>query len=482
MSGWQVGTSGCPTCSIPPQTYVIIIDNWSGSQNGYTINFLGTATIIDPTPPPSTTGVTYSCTANTITLTFNEFILCSTVALADYTLTYTPGPTDVSSKLTAAIGSGCVSNRSKSIQFTHDGTMVSGPYTLSIKSTRTLTDVCGNLVNFPGTQSFTYLANLNLTVSPSNTSCTSGSSFTLTASGAPAGETYTLNPGPQSNTTGIFTVSPITTTTYTVSVTYGGCTKTKDITITLVNIAASISPVDPQICSGTTTLTANANINGGACTGCTYLWSTAATTSTISVGAGTYTVTVTSSGGCASNVPSSTVTVSSGGSPGDCMVYYVSPAGGGDGLTKATPTTLAAALTAAECTWSIIKMQVGTYSFTDYVLVKSYVTIEGGYNAAFTTKTSNLSGGVNSTTLRRSNAKDGAGTDTTCTMFRIQSSEDSWRLQDLRIELPGGGSPVITGHAAGSNVDNFGVRLMGAGSTGYNIIRCYIDAGVGSNP
>jgi hypothetical protein len=124
-------------------------------------------------------------------------------------------------------------------------------------------------------------------------------------------------------------------------------------------------------------------------------------------------------------------------------------------------------------------MSIGIYSFTDFQLLKDYVTLEGGYNSGFTTKTSDLSGGANSTTIRRSNAADSDNT-LTCTAFRIQASADSWRIQDVRIELPG--STNVTGHASGSGLTNYGIRIFSAGSTGYNIVRCYIDAGVGSNP
>ncbi len=473
MTGWQP--------SSVPQTYVLIIDNWSGSTNGYTLNFTGTATISDPTTP-STASATADCNANTITLVPDEWIDCSTVLLADFILLQYPGPVVVTPALISAGALGCVGNKTKEILLTHNGSLTTGSYALEIESGRILADECGNLINVPGTQNFDLLTAITMSAS-TNAICVPATAVTLDADGmdgTPAPSTYTLNPGGFTNTTdGIFTVNPIVTTTYTVSVTFGGCTKIAFQTITVEDVVVSITPVDPQVCSFPTTLTASSTLGGAACGTCTYLWGGGETTASISVGsAATYTVQATSVDGCVSNTASSTVTLAATGSTGACMVYYVSSGGGGDGLTKANPTTLSAALTAAECTASILKLQTGTYSFSDFILVKDYVTIEGGYDATYTTKTSDMSGGANSTTLRRDNTAD-SDDATKCTMFKIQASADDWRLQDLRIELPGSAS--VTAHANGSDVSNYGVRLDGSGSTGYALVRCHIDAGVGSN-
>ena len=194
----------------------------------------------------------------------------------------------------------------------------------------------------------------------------------------------------------------------------------------------------------------------------------------------TYTVTATTSSGCTNgNSPSTTLSLASSGTGGgSCDVIYVSSSGGGTGLTKDSPTDLASAITMARCTYTTIKMQKGIYTLTNYQEIHSFVTLEGGYDNGFTTKYSDMTGGTNSTTIRRSNAADSDNTNT-CTCFRVDNSAMNFRIQDLRIELPG--SANVTGHAAGSNRTNYGIKL-GSGCTGYNIVRCYIDAGVGSAP
>ncbi len=117
-----------------------------------------------------------------------------------------------------------------------------------------------------------------------------GDSTILTATG---GTSYVWNTG---DTRAAITVKPIVNTTYTVTVTNEiGCTASASITVT-VNPLPNAQITGNNICNGgSTTLTAS---GGG-----TYLWSTGAVTSQITVTPTTntgYTVTVTSTQGCTS--------------------------------------------------------------------------------------------------------------------------------------------------------------------------------------
>jgi len=126
-----------------------------------------------------------------------------------------------------------------------------------------------------------------------------GSSTTLTAS---AGVGYQWDDGSTGQT---LTVSPTTSTTYSVTVTdENGCTSKATFT---VNVSGSISATisgDTEICPGeSTTLTASG--------GSTYAWSEGSTTTAITVTpreTTTYTVTVTDANGCEATT-SATVTV-----------------------------------------------------------------------------------------------------------------------------------------------------------------------------
>lgn len=468
-------------------TYALIINNWSANATGYTLAFTSTAghaSITDVTAP-TLTSMTNNCN-NTVTLSFSEPIKCTSIAANGSDFTISGGGT-----ITAASGTGCGTGLTSSVTLTYTAPST-GTYTIGIATGsdgNTLLDKCSNPMSTSQTLSFNHLGTIAVTPSPS-TICTSGAAVTLTASGAPVSTSnvYSINPGSitlSSNGSGnaTTTVNPTATTSYVASVTYGGCTKTGTGTVTLVSsVVVSISPVNPTICSGTTNLTATTLVNGVADPTATFQWAggSTATTATIAAGAGTYSVTTVGSSGCpGGNTATSTVTLASS-TASNCNVYYVSPSGGGTGLTKSSPTDLASALNLSICQTATIKMQVGVYTLTDKVDVNSYVTIEGGFDAAFTTKTSDMSGGANSTTIRRSNTAD-SNSSTSCTAFSVAASATAFRFQDLRIEMPGNAAGTVPVLAAGSGISNYGIKL-GASCTSYNIVRCYIDAGIGAAP
>jgi hypothetical protein len=127
-----------------------------------------------------------------------------------------------------------------------------------------------------------------------------GQSATLTASG---GDTYEWSNGSTSQS---ISVSPNTTTTYSVTVYENGCSSTDDVIVTVVTSTGSVTANagnDVAICEGNnTTLTAS----GGA----SYLWSTGETTQSINVGPNTTTTySVTVSNATTSDTDSVTVTV-----------------------------------------------------------------------------------------------------------------------------------------------------------------------------
>ncbi len=80
-------------------TYALMVSNWTGSTNGYTIDF-GLSTglgIIDETLPELGDIITPTqCNENTIEIEFSEFIQCSTIDDANFQLTGPGGPYSVS--------------------------------------------------------------------------------------------------------------------------------------------------------------------------------------------------------------------------------------------------------------------------------------------------------------------------------------------------------------------------------------------------
>jgi hypothetical protein len=165
----------------------------------------------------------------------------------------------------------------------------------SVTAITTGTNTC------PRTQTLAItIGTINITITPATPSVCLNQSVTLTGSGA---TTYTWSTGP---TTSTISVSPTVTTTYTLNGTGGGCTGTKTVQVTL-NPTPTLTATNATICAGgTATLTA-----GGANT---YLWSTGATTSVITVSPGVntvYTYTGTSALGC-TNTKTVSVTIGTG--------------------------------------------------------------------------------------------------------------------------------------------------------------------------
>ncbi|SEA49401.1 hypothetical protein SAMN05443667_1051, partial [Flavobacterium gillisiae] len=137
--------------------------------------------------------------------------------------------------------------------------------------------------------------NIKVTVKPkpilevTNASVCNGTAATITATGTATGGTYLWSTGA---TTASITVSPSTTTEYTVIYTLNGCPSAQGKgTVTVKPIPAAPTVTVVNNCDGTSTLSTTA---AG-----TLLWSTGATTSSIIVqNAGTYTLTTTNESGC----------------------------------------------------------------------------------------------------------------------------------------------------------------------------------------
>ena len=152
-------------------------------------------------------------------------------------------------------------------------------------------------------QCITVNPNTPVNAGPDVTIC-QGASTTLTATNA---ATYSWAPGGQ--TTASISVSPATTTTYTVTGTSSGCVTTDQVIVTVVPPPAISAGANVAICNGqSTTLTATG--------GSTYTWSpatglsstTGATVIASPAATATYTVTGTSAAGCI-NTATVTVTV-----------------------------------------------------------------------------------------------------------------------------------------------------------------------------
>jgi gliding motility-associated-like protein len=295
-----------------------------------TINIVATAvTVNSPTicagqsatliATPSTGGGTYSWSPGGAT---TQSITVSPASTTTYTVTYTlagcpgtgSGTVTVNAAPTVTVNSPTIC-AGQSATLTATPSAGGGTYswspggatiqsiTVSPASTTTYT-VTYTLAGCPGTGSGTVTVNAAPTVTVNSPTICAGQNATLTATPSTGGGTYSWSPG--GATTQSITVSPASTTTYTVTYTLAGCPGTGSGTVT-VNAAPSVTVNSPTICAGqSATLTATPSTGGG-----TYSWSPGgATTQSITVSpvsTTTYTVTYNLSG--CSNTATGTVTV-----------------------------------------------------------------------------------------------------------------------------------------------------------------------------
>ncbi len=491
----EPGTPGCNKIMngldvTAGETFALFVDNYTADNEGFTITFTG-ASVFDTIPPLLWRGES-ACGQNAIVVFTDEPIQCASIDLADFDIFNNDDNLNYTAAFDSATGVGCtgeVGQTTNEIWLWHDGSLPSGNYRVTINPSPVLADKCGNIIGEGGYIDIEYvIAKLQLTTSKSF-ACTPGEEVTITATGLPANEVYILNPGGQVNTTGVFTVNPTETTVYIITSDYAGCLRETSIGVQVVEeIVTSVDPNNVTICSGTTDLIATTTINGLPCQTCTHSWSAGSVNDgslgwkdTVNLPDGAYTVVASVPEGCLGNTANATINIAGGATATVCEVLYVSPSGVGanSGLTKDQPTTLDSALARALCTSTVIKCAVGDYNYDKFLWVNGFVTIEGGYDATFTTKSSDMSDGNGSRFIRSNvTADDGNVAGTDYSMFKVVGGSEAFRFQDLKIVMPGGsetGAPA--GHAVSSQKNNYGINL-GSGCTNYDIIRCYIDGGV----
>jgi hypothetical protein len=304
------------------ETYVLLVNNYTGDMTGYTITFGGTASIFDNNAP-TMSRVVDDCTIGTLVLESSEPLLCSSLSSGTVNIT---GP--ASATVTSVSGQGC-SNGNFTERVVVNYTLspqTDGQYTITLSGFR---DLCGNVMQ-PVTLTFNVLSNPNPTASPAFTCLSSPGPVTLSIAQPPSGVNILWSNGATTPTT---TVTPLVTTTYSVQLTSpSGCTKSANITVDVIlTPPVNIFPPNPFRCgSNPTTLTANT------APGATFLWSTGETTSSINVSPSTTTQywVVASFGSCA---VSDTVTVVTGqpATTPVCNNIYVTPTGTGTGTPSA---------------------------------------------------------------------------------------------------------------------------------------------------
>lgn len=188
-------------------TYVLMVSNWTGSPDGYTLDFsestgLG---VFDETPPlvDDVNNLPQSCGDNMMEVTFNEFLQCSSINDAAFQLTGPGGPYSVD-----AFSAGCNAGaeQDKTFRLTIDPPIQSmGEYTLTIEAqtANDLLDLCDNQAE---DFSFTFMVDVpidvDIDIGRDTSLVCAGDELILDASGA--GNSFVWDDGSTNPTLSVF--------------------------------------------------------------------------------------------------------------------------------------------------------------------------------------------------------------------------------------------------------------------------------------
>ena len=294
-------------------TYVIMIDNWTSSQYGYSINFGGSTAQIFDNVPPSITSVNtpIPCGATTITFNFTENILCSTVQPGDFTISGPGGPYTI----TAVSGAACAIGGTQENTFTatiSPAITTGGAFSINLVTTSgSVTDLCGNVAP-AGSLNFNVSA-VSTTVTSIDASCGGNNgSGTVIPTGGTGNYSYNWNTTPVQYTA---TATGLGPGVYNVTVTNGNCSSTNSVTINNNGgvSAGTFTNIIQDTCGkgvGSVTI----NITTGLAP-YSYIWNTTPvqyTSIASNLFAGNYTVTITDANSCVIN---QSVTIGNVGGP-----------------------------------------------------------------------------------------------------------------------------------------------------------------------
>ncbi len=248
-TGTSLGSSGGLWCSRPTVTagvlYAICINFYGGSNDGYVLQFQNepsSVAITDNVPPTITNAYVNSCTfATTLDIYFSEFVQCPTIQGSDFTLA---GHT-----FTIA-NDYCNNGKTNHITINVSPGLAPGTYSIHGQD---ILDMCGNNLNsnYSVVISSVPVANAG----PDKLTCKSPGAFGLGWTYSPSSQTLTASGGTSylwstGGTNVSTTVSPTSTTVYTVTVANGACTATDNVTVS-VDLAPTpnLGP-DLAVCPG----------------------------------------------------------------------------------------------------------------------------------------------------------------------------------------------------------------------------------------
>ncbi len=288
------------------ETYVLLVNNFTNTPNGYTLNFGGSASVVD-TDAPVMDSISIGagvCNPDRVWVNWNEQILCSTIATdgSDFTVT---GPGGV--VVSQALGIGCTNGAlTDQIRLRFSGfIMTAGTYTVTVQTGsdgNTITDFCGNEIP-PGT-SITFTVDyigpeVNITnIIHSSCSVDDGSATANVIGGTPP-YTYTWNSSPAQTTQ---TATGLGVGTYRVTIyDANGCRVRETVSINNINAPTlNVSSNTPVTCNGGNDGSITVAASGGS-SPYNYEWNTSPpqnTATASNLDAGPHIVTITDANDC----------------------------------------------------------------------------------------------------------------------------------------------------------------------------------------
>jgi hypothetical protein len=244
-TGLKPGFSGTSESSAGPnqcapmlvnvgETYALLINNFTSTAGGYTLNFTGTASIFDNQPPLMTLATASVCSPKTITLSFDENIQCASIAAdgSDFVLSG-PGSNTIT-------GAGSVSCNSNSLTNNiviklNAAINIPGIYTITSGNGtdgNSILDICGNVLESGASIVFKvdFIAPIAKIPAFTDADCNvSNGTATASAVGGTAPYQYLWNTNPPQATKTVVNLLP---GIYTVTITdANGCLSTANISI-----------------------------------------------------------------------------------------------------------------------------------------------------------------------------------------------------------------------------------------------------------
>lgn len=286
------------------ETYVLLVNNFTSTTTGYSLDFAGSASIVNNVPPVIDSISFATCNPKSITVWLNEPVKCSSIDAdgSDFTVT---GPSAV--VVTSASGTGCgASGFTNNIVLTFNNRIsATGTYNVTAQIGTDLNgvlDICGNAIAIGSQFNFT-VQHIGPNVSISGvTNATCGNADGTASAQVTLGTspyTYSWNSTPPQGSPNAIGLAP---GTYEVIITDGnGCTAITTVTIVNLNAPTVSAPTVTGIsCNGLNDGTASVTVSGGV-PPYTYSWSTIPVqTNAMATGlaSGNYSVTIEDSHHC----------------------------------------------------------------------------------------------------------------------------------------------------------------------------------------